>query len=238
MISFAVPNRVPLATTHASTQKNGHRRTPKHTERDEPVLEEYDLDTIRGCRPGDCGVRLPASSIARSEREVDWRAPDWRQQAGTLWRRVLADYTAGYLANGQSALAEYRNKEVPLSVAQEFDRLFEQSRVFEAWARGFFRDLRGFRRCRSPVSTTCSTGARATSGVRPVLAVTHLSLYRVPSVSPTERTSALIATKQIYATHYFGAALRLTLALDDGSAAFTWSASIAHARDRFRASCG
>jgi hypothetical protein len=194
--------------------------TPRPADFDALTLEDYDLETIRACRPGDCGVRLPASSMARFEQDVNWRAPDWRHQAGTLWRRVLADYTAGYLANGRSALAEYRNKEVPLSVAQEFDVLFNQSRVFEPSAPGFFRHLRDFPSVPLEGAENVFYWSKADFGVRPVLAVTHLSLYRVPLVSATERTSAVIATKQIYATHYFDAALGLTLAFDDGAGGF------------------
>jgi hypothetical protein len=190
---------------------------PRPADFDALTLEEYDLATIRDCRPGDCGVRLPADSMARFEREVNWRASDWRQQAGALWRRVLADYTSGYRANGRSALAEYRNKEVPLSVATEFDGLFDRSRAFESLAPGFFRYLRNFPAAPLEGVEDLFYWSKTDFGIRPVIAVTHLSLYRLPSVSPTERTSALIATKQIYATHYFDAALGLTLAFDDGA---------------------
>ncbi len=195
------------------------------------TLENYDLDTIRECKPGDCGVRLPAPAMARFEREVNWSASDWREQAGSLWRQVLANYTAGYLTNGQAALAEYQNKEVPLSVAREFDALFEQSRVFEPSAPAFFRHLREFPSVSLAGSEDIFYWSKSDFGIRPVVAVTHLSLYRVPSISQTERTSAAIATKQIYATHYFDAALGLTLAFDDGAGGF-YMVSVNRARTR------
>jgi hypothetical protein len=61
-------------------------------------------------------------------------------------------------------------------------------------------------------------------GLRPVVSLTHLTLYAPPSVrspatTPTGPT-ALIATKQIYATHYFDAALGLTLVFDDHASGF------------------
>lgn len=193
---------------------------PRPADFDALRLEEYDLGAIRECKPGDCAVRLPASSMTRFEREVNWRARDWRQQAGTLWRRVLADYTAAYVASGQSALAEYRNREVPVSVAREFDALFRQSRLFESSAPDVFHHLRDFPAARLEDSEDILYWSKTDFGIRPVLAVTHLSLYRVPSVSSTQRTSAVIATKQIYAAHYFDAALGLTLAFDDGEGGF------------------
>jgi hypothetical protein len=52
---------------------------------------------------------------------------------------------------------------------------------------------------------------------RPVTRVTHLSLYPAPAGAPRP---GLIATKQIYAAHYFDAGLGLTCAFDDGTSGF------------------
>ena len=46
-----------------------------------------------------------------------------RQQAGDLWRTLLAANAAAYLTNG--TLGDYRNKATPLDVADEFKILFE-----------------------------------------------------------------------------------------------------------------
>ena len=47
--------------------------------------------------------------------------------------------------------------------------------------------------------------------------MTHLALYPAPQGS---HRPGLIATKQIYAAHYFDAGLGLTCAFDDGSSGF------------------
>ena len=186
------------------------------------TFEDYDLDTIRACRPGDCGVRLPADSLTRFQHEVDWRAADWRQQAASLWRRLLADYAAGYLVGGSKALAEYQNKEVPLSVAQEFNVLFEESRYFRPAAPEFFRYLEEFPTVPLDGVETILYWDKANFGLRPVISLTHLTLYAPVALSPSSGPSpgALVATKQIYATHYFDAALGLTLVFDDDASGF------------------
>lgn len=54
-------------------------------------------------------------------------------------------------------------------------------------------------------------------GPRPVTSITHLSLYTPARASGQP---VVIGTHQIYATHYFDAALGLTLAFDDGASGF------------------
>lgn len=185
------------------------------------TLESYDLDTIRTCRPGDCGVRLPTASLEQFQREVNWSAADWRERAGQVWRRLLAGYASDYVANGNKALAEYRNKELPLSVAQEFQVLFDESRYFRSSAPEFFGYLDGSSAAPLEGAEDILYWAKESFGLRPVVSITHQTLYanqsgRALLAAPL----ALVATKQIYATHYFDAALGLTLVFDDRDAGF------------------
>jgi hypothetical protein len=193
------------------------------------TVEDYDLETIRDCKPGDCGVRVSAETMARFGREVNWRAADWREQAGSLWRRVLAEYAAGYRATG--ALGDYRNKATPLSVAEEFGVLFDESRYFSPAAPEFFEYLQAFPRVRLAGAEDIIYWKKDDIGLRPVTSITHLTLYTPPSGGSYPRRPALIGTKQIYATHYFDAGLGLTLAFDDNTGGF-YMVSINRARTR------
>ncbi len=177
-------------------------------------FEDYDLDTIRACKPGDCGVRLSTQNMERFAHDINWNAPGWRQQAADLWRRLLASDAAAYMANG--TLGDYRNKATPLDVAEEFKQIFESSRYFEAISPEFLAYLRRFP----------SVALAGTENIlywskddinRPVTRVTHLALYPAPRGA---HRPGLIATKQIYAAHYFDAGLGLTCAFDDGSSGF------------------
>ena len=189
---------------------------PPRAEDFEPLtFEGYDLDTVRECEPGDCGVRLSTSQLDRFRRDVNWQAPDWRQQAGTLWRSLLAEYVRGYLERG--ALADYRNKTEPLDVADEFAILFERSRAFSAAVPAFFAYFQQFPRVPLSGVENILYWSKDDFGLRPVTSITHLALYSPPRDS---REPAVIGTRQIYATHYFDAALGFTLAVDDGASGF------------------
>src|SRR6516162_790949 len=52
------------------------------------VHEDVDL---RDCKVGDCDIRLPADTIARFHREIDWRRADADAQAARLFKHVLFD---------------------------------------------------------------------------------------------------------------------------------------------------
>jgi len=177
-------------------------------------FEDYDLDTIRACKPGDCGVRLSTRDMERFAHDVNWNAPNWRQQAGDLWRLLLTANATAYLANG--ALGDYRNKATPLDVADEFKVLFDSSEYFEKMSPEFLNYLRRFPAV--PLDGTENILFWSKDDInRPVTRVTHVSLYPAPtgSVRP-----GLIAAKQIYAAHYFDAGLALTCAFDDGASGF------------------
>ncbi len=177
-------------------------------------FEDYDLETIRACRPGDCGVRLSTQDMDRFAGDVNWNAPNWREQAGSLWRQLLAANAAGYLANG--ALGDYRNKATPLDVADEFKVIFDSSQYFQDLSPEFMSYLRRFPAIRLAGTEDILYWSKDDIN-RPVTRITHLSLY--PSAAGSHRPG-LIATKQIYAAHYFDAGLGLTCAFDDGANGF------------------
>jgi hypothetical protein len=142
---------------------------------------------------------------------------------------VLAEYAAAYRSTG--ALGDYRNKATPLSVAEEFDVLFEESKYFASAVPEFFAYLQGFPRARLAGAEDILYWKKDDIGLRPITSITHLTLYTPPSDGKQLRQPALIGTKQIYATHYFDAGLGLTLAFDDGAAGF-YMVSINRARTR------
>jgi hypothetical protein len=173
------------------------------------AFEDYDLKTIRGCTPGDCGVRLSGSDMAALTSGVNWHAPDWRDAATAAWRRLLAEYAGAYLARGRDALPEYLNKAEPLSVARELDVLFEESTFFDTAAPAFMHHVRHFPAGAPHGVDGLLYWTKDNFGVRPVFSITHMLLYKPPDGGAL-RPLGVIAGKQIYATHYFDAGLALT----------------------------
>ena len=177
-------------------------------------IEDFDLDQLRACKPGDCGIRLSTRDIERFAHEVTWSAPNWKQQASDLWRTLLAANATAYMANG--TLGDYRNKATPLDVSDEFRILFGAFAEFEKLSPEFFAHLKRFPSARL-VGTEDLLYWSKDDINRPVTRITHLSLYPAP---PDARRPGLIATKQIYAAHYFDAGIGFVAAFDDGASGF------------------
>lgn len=177
-------------------------------------FENYDLDTIRTCKPGDCGVRLSTENMDRFAREVNWRAADWRQQAQALWRQLLAKDAAAYFDAGR--LGDYRNKAEPLDIADEFATLYHDSTYFEPISPQFFAYVKTFPQARLDGVENILYWSKDDI-YRPVTRMTHLVLY--PPASDAQRPG-IIATKQFYATHYFDAGLGFTFTFNDRASGF------------------
>ena len=177
-------------------------------------FENYDLDTIRACKPGDCGVRLSTENMQRFARDVNWRAPDWRQQAATLWRQLLAKDAAEYLTSGK--LGDYRNKETPLDVADEFSILYDESTYFEPISPQFFGYVKHFPQTRLDGVENVVYWSKDDI-YRPVTRMTHLILYPPPADA---QRPGIIATKQFYAAHYFDAGLGFTFTFNHRNSGF------------------
>jgi hypothetical protein len=175
-------------------------------------LEAADVADLRNCRAGNCRVRLPAGTIERLGREVDWPQPDHDERAQSVVREELLSYIGTYLRRGNSALIEYRDKNKPVRLADEFRAVLDARPGLAGFAPEFHDYLARYPAGMLPDVSEFLYWSTESFGLKPVASVTHVSIYVQPG-----RT--VIASKQIYASHYFDASLGLTAALDDSASA-------------------
>jgi hypothetical protein len=171
------------------------------------TLERQDIDALKNCRVGRCDVKLPDDAIERFRREIDWSAPDATLRATTLLRQIMLDLVNAYLAGGNAGLSEYADKKRRTRIADEFGQLLAQFPYLFDSAPEFHSYLANFPYTPLPNVENFIYWSKENYGLKPVITITHVSIYQ-PSNDP--RSSILIASKQIYATHYFEASLGLT----------------------------
>lgn len=172
------------------------------------TIDEDDLHSLRNCKVSDCGVKLPSDVILRLRKEIDWSAPDAEQKATALGHAALLQYIERYLAGGNAQLSEYSDKKQPLRVAEQFDAILRASPYIFDYDPEFYEYLRDYPRKKLDGVEDFLYWSKERFGLKPVISVTHVSIYRRPELNLT-----LIASKQIYANHYFEASLGLTAAL-------------------------
>ena len=158
---------------------------------------------LRKCRPGDCNFKLPASEMSHFTDGVDWSLPGAKGQADAMLRRYLLRLIGDYRARGNDALPAY-TENGGVHAADAFATLLAEPDPLFDYAPGLKRYLAEF-----PANRPADTGdifywsIEHQPHLRPTLAVNHLVAYTPAS------GAAVVARKQLYATHYFEAALEL-----------------------------
>jgi hypothetical protein len=174
------------------------------------TIDDAELKRIRECRLDDCDVRLGADGIERLRRDIDWRAPDAGPKASRLVLQLLVDYVGRYGQRGTAAAMEYADSEQRVNVGREFASLLDADTLTAAYAP----------RLRQHMLDYPTSGEKITDFIywskelvrsRPVISITHVSTAAIDD-SPI---AYAIASKQIYAMHYYDASLGLTLLLPD-----------------------
>ena len=163
------------------------------------TLESGDIDDLKECMVGDCQIKLSAPMIERFRKEIDWAAPDYQIKVTNLFKEMLVAYIRDYRARGEAALIEYSDKRDRLSLANEQRELSSAA----GYVNSFLADTKsGLQLFEETI-----VWSKIKFGLKPVIAVNHISIYKRDSdVGP----QVLVASKQIYANHYFNAFLALT----------------------------
>jgi hypothetical protein len=180
------------------------------------TLDEADFRLLRGCRVGDCGVRLPAEAINRFRAEVDWRHADARERALLLMRRILVDYVTAYMRSGAAASVRYADQSDPVDLDREVRGLVGGDKSGWPQFPGLARHVLDFNGTATPGTTDVIYWSKEKVASRNVVSVTHLAIAHTAADSAAEYA---VASKQIYGTHYFDASLGLTVLLRDATSA-------------------
>jgi hypothetical protein len=178
------------------------------------TLDSAALDDLRSCRPRDCGVRVGAQGAAEFARAIDWRAPDAAERATERARQALVAYAGAYLSRGDAALITYDDRSEPVSLQGSWRSVVERSPALAAYAPALERHLIEFPGAALPGATDeVYWDQQHLTGLKTITGVTHLVTWR----DPEHPNRAVVAQKQIYASHYFYGSLALTSFIEDRS---------------------
>jgi hypothetical protein len=198
----------------------------------QPRLEDFaalrlgaeDVESLADCRPGECGLKLGASAIQAIQARVNFRAADAHRQAESAFRDQMLDLVRRYRAVGDAALPIYNDRPHPTNVVDEFRQMLMALPAVTAYQphlRGFLLDYprplpsdeRGFLYWQEVMF-----------GLKPTLRISHL-------VVDDSRDETIVASKMLYASHYFLAALEVrVLAPDPARGPGFWFITISSTR--------
>ena len=174
------------------------------------TLEDGDFDAARQCKPADCDLKLARSALERIRREIDWKAPDARARASGLMKQMLVDYLAAYQRGGTAEMATTIDSSVPLDTPAEFRKVLAASPYLLQYSPELKRSLEEWPQDKTAGTEDLFYWAKDKFGPKPSIAVYHLTVWH----DPADPARAAVASKQIYASHYFQAGLDLTALVD------------------------
>jgi hypothetical protein len=174
-------------------------REPSTADLQTLTLETRDIEDLKECVVGECQVKLSASMIERFRKEIDWNAADYEAKATSLFRRMLLEYVQNYRTRGEAALIAYNDKRDEVSLAVE-------QRALNA-APSYVNEFINNSKASLELLEDTLIWSKIKFGLKPVIAINHILIYKRNSdVGP----QVLVASRQIYANHYFNASLALT----------------------------
>jgi hypothetical protein len=172
------------------------------------TLSDEDFEDLKDCKIGDCVLKLDADGIQALRAEVDWRTPTAKADATALIRRLALDYVNGYREGGNARLGIHRDRERPTFVGDEFRSMIERLPRLGAELPDLTRYLRDYPHATLNNSTDFLYWQETQFGLRPTIRISHLVIEDGPR-------QTVVASKMLYASHYFWTALELRVLLPD-----------------------
>lgn len=179
---------------------------PQLSDLDGLSLDEEDLMDLRRCRPGSCGVKLSDEEIARI-RSAMAAAVDWRHGAQDAFRAVVLARAQRYLAEGHGPLSSYHDEHKRVMLDAEFAALAAEVVVTHPGLFPVTNYLALYPMDEPADVESFLYWSKESLGAKPIVSVTHVAMTWSTGNGAAE---ALVAKKQVYASHYILASLSFT----------------------------
>ena len=188
---------------------------PALADLDKLSLDENDLEAIRECRPGDCGLKLSAPEIESLKSAAESGGQGWQEAVQQEFRRLVVDRVNLYRTGGLGALPPIDDRSTPKRLEENFASILAKSPYLErlptveSWLKNYphVED--------TGIESFFYWSKEQYGRGKAVISVTHVGIVRP---EPDRNVPAvLIAAKQILATHYADGALGLTMVMPDSA---------------------
>jgi hypothetical protein len=176
------------------------------------ALDDSDLEAIRDCRPGHCGLKLSAAEIETLRDVASSSGQKWKPALQTAFRAIVLQRVRMYALHGHAAFSPYSDRKRPRSPAGAFSGLLGRTAFLTARA-PYVADRLGD--SREPPSATPDSflyWSKERMGGKTVISATHVTIIRGDGVTAPP---VLMIGKQIFATHYLDACLGVTALVRD-----------------------
>ncbi|HTC93770.1 MAG TPA: hypothetical protein VK699_09995 [Terriglobales bacterium] len=171
------------------------------------AFDNDDIQSLKNCKPGNCLIQMPASSMDDLHQSVDWSRADVSEQVNQLLQKTALQRMAAYQHDGNQALGVYNDKRDPTEVPKQFAYMLSYSKALPERLPDFYNYLLAYPEAKPANVEDTFYWARVKFGLKPTLRVVQILTMRG---NPGDTVAYAIAEKQLYASHYFETALDLS----------------------------
>jgi hypothetical protein len=178
------------------------------------TLDEGDLNALADCRPGDCALKLTDAAMTGLRTVARSGGPGEHAALMQAFRRMLLDRLRTYQELGLDGLAPYVDRGEPGDPGQVFDAILDHTGLLTTHAPAFARYLRGYPHAPAPEGAdSFFYWSNEQLHGRPSTSITHVAILQADRPALPE---ALVAGKQVFASHYTIGSLSLTAIVRGG----------------------
>ena len=174
------------------------------------TIEPEDIKVLKKCKPGSCDIKLSAASMEQLVKGTNWGAENYQGQAENLFKKMLIDYVGTYKTGGNRYLVNYADQKQVLKLQDDFSSLLKESNYVTEYAPELAAYIDKFPNAQLPGSEDFVYWSKEKFGIQPVISMTHVTIFPRRRGNTNE---VLIASKQLYATHYFESSVAFTMML-------------------------
>jgi len=172
------------------------------------AFDAQDIADLKSCKPGNCRIQMPATSIEALHQSVDWSASNVDEHVNQLLQKTSLELLLAYQREGNTALGIYDDKRDPTAVPEQFAYLLSYCRTLSEREPDFYHYLLAYPHAKPATYEDTFYWAKVKFGLKPTLRMVHMVTTRG---GPTDPIANVIARKQLYSSHYFETALELSV---------------------------
>jgi len=187
---------------------------PKIADLEGFAFEKEDIKSIKDCKPRDCDVQMPESSMEKIRQSIDWSNPGSAEKVNEMLRQTALKRLRAYQQDGNAALGMYNDKDRPTDIAGQFRYILSYSSALPKYLPALYGYLLSYPGQKPANVDDSFYWAHVKFGLKPTLRIVHVVTMRGEAGSDL---AYAIAEKQLYASHYFQTALDLTFCIRDTS---------------------
>jgi len=170
-------------------------------------LDSQDIKDLKGCKPDNCDLQIPASTIEDVQKSIAWSNSDADQQVNQMAQKRALQHILAYQQEGNQALGVYNDKHDPTEVPEQFKYMLGYAKVLLKVEPAYYNYLLTYPNGKPTNVENMFYWEKVKFGLKPTLRMVHVvTMHGSDAHGPVY----IIGEKQLYSSHYFETALDLT----------------------------